>query len=360
MKRFLLSFFLVLVFAGGFAAWWFLRDTPDKVLHDGMAGLIGLQTAAIWNLDVGWRGVQSNATTGFTLVSQADLSDLTHPRLLGGLRIGAVGTAQQEDQTGDIVLEKNAVAVRPRSVNADWQALAQRLSGTATGTIFLAVNRDAFLRSVGYGEAIAKGNGADVRSALSSVYPVVVPSGAVTVTASGLRTFKSVPFRLDKQSVKAFVISLVRAWANADPSADEYAWVDRVTSGIQGGTYVMTIDAATRKPVRVSGAFDAMDDAGAPTGHVTFTLDLDGIGQPVGIGIPGEVKDVTAQTVMHSTTFTLPSSGNRAEPFAGAASGTGISATGSPDFVHIGNVINEKDIDLFSKYSEELRNKKKQ
>lgn len=360
MKRFLLSFFLVLVFAGGFAVWWLLRDTPEKVLHDGMAGLIGMRTAAVWNLDVGWRGVQSNATTGFTLVSQADVSDLTHPRLLGGLRIGAVGTAQQEDQTGDIVLEKNAVAVRPRSVNADWQAMAERLSGGSTGTLFLAVNRDAFLRSVGYGEAITKGNGPDVRAALQAVFPVVVPSGSVTVTMSGLRTFKSVPFRLDRQSVKAFIISLVRAWVDGDPTPDEYAWVDRATSGIGGGAFVMTIDAATRKPVRLSGAFDAMNDADAPTGHVTFTLDLDGIDQPVGIGIPGEVRDVTAQTVMHSTTFTLPSSGNRAEPFAAAATGTGISATGSPDFVHIGNVINEKDIDLFTKYSEELRNKKKQ
>jgi len=358
MRRFLAACSLVVLIIGGFVLWWYSRDTPAKVLRDGFGQLIEMKSAKQVTADISSTNPVTHVTTGFTSVSEVNVADLTHPQSLGILRIGARSSSEQ-DQTIDLVIDKLQAALRPRSVTSQYRSLYQQLSGDATGTTFLAVNRDAYLKANGYTEAIAKGKTADVRAALQYLLPIIVPGNVLTYSAD--KSQVSATFRFDRRTLQPFLIVLVHAWTGDNPTIDEYAWIDRATEDLARGQFMLTINRKTRVPLSLVGNFDLVDDAqrSYATTHVAFQLS--GINEPVSISIPQISKDVTAQVTKPENSTTLPTSGERSASSTSffAASGTSVGdITGGVYVTSVGNVVPETQIDLFQKYSDELRKNK--
>ncbi len=356
MKRALLIFLAILAIGGVLALWWYLRDTPEKVLRDGMTAIVTAKTAKTFNLDVSWTDYRTRQTSGFSSYSQIDLKDLAKPRSLGVLRLSASDVKGQE-QTGDLILEKDAIAMRPRSVKAEWRQLAQELTQDPLGDTFMLVNRDMFLSQQGYEEALARGASEAIRKALSFAVPVFVAAGDITPgTSDGLETL-AVPFRADKNSIKPFILSFITAWNSDNPTPKEIAWADSVTEMLAAGKYRIVIAKITREPVEISGEIPQYDAQGHEIKHIKFTLAIGGLNQKVNIGIPEKAKDVTNQTVAKQKLQALPQAKLKPLP-TGTSTVDGAKAgqvsTSTP------KLINERETDLFNKYYEDMQRKKRQ
>lgn len=348
MKRFLVVLFFLAAVGGAGAYWWLTRESPGKVLEDGLQSLLNLRTANVVTLDVASTDLAAGVTSGFTLIAQADVADVTHPRALGVLRL-ASKTTTEEDQTIDAVLEKDRLAVRPRYVKPEYRALAAELGGGATD-VFLSVNRDAYLGHLGVPVIVAKGKDAAVRSAFAFILPALIPGDEVETAEEDGRTLVSTTFRFDRRSTQPFLINLFRAWKGSDPSVGEYGWIDRVTEGLAQGSFRLTIDTSTREVVRFAGRWPVVDDEGRELRLLNVTVEIEGAGGGTSIRMPEDAKDVTAMIIQQPKNVPLPTAG-----FRGGTST--IPATGTRETV-IEPVRGRPQIDLFQQYSEELRKRK--
>lgn len=361
MKRAWLVLFLAVVLVCGGLAWWFFRDTPEKVIRDGFGRLIAAKTLKSAIVDVAWTDPTTRVTTGFAFAGQADTKDLTRPRALGVLGL-AEGVLGQEEQTTDVVLEQDRIALRPRSVSADFRDLYERLVEDPQGKRFAVISRDPFLNRFNHGSFISHGQSVDIRANLPAFIQVVRVSGEWKKSGLPGNRIVTVPFRIDEASVKPFLISLVRTWNNDNPTPDDLAWVERTSAGLARGSFSITINRDTRAPKVIEGQWPLVDDRGAEVLRLRVRFETSGLDMPVAIGIPEEFKDVTEQTVKTKTGTSLPVSGSRTLPSSGSASGTQTGATGTTPFGGIDTtpirLINENDTDLFHKYLEELKSKK--
>lgn len=357
MKRIWAAIFLALLIGGGFALWWFLRDTPEKALRDGFAALLGLKTAKSLNLEVSWTDPASRTTTGFGFSGQVDLKSWTRPRALGVLRVGA-SSAGGQNQTGDIVIESDSLALRPRSVSPELRRYAQSLSNDPSDETFLVVGRDAFLNEKGFPKAIANGENEALKRDAVFVIPALVPvSGLVRGMDEGRQTVKST-FRVDKKSIEPVLLTLVRSWMGDNPTPEEYGWAATAAASLASGRFELTLDAATRQPLFLRGEFDQLDETGKGIRKIAFSLGLSGHGQKVNIGIPEKSKDVTSAAVLKAQQrATLPQAKLRTLP--GGATGTNFGAKNTVS-TSTGKMINEKETDLFEIYYEEMLRKKNQ
>lgn len=356
MKRALLIFLAILAIGGVLALWWFLRDTPDKVLRDGLTALVTAKSARTSNLDVSWTDFRTRQTSGFSSYSQIDLKDLAKPRSLGVLRLAA-SDVQSQDQTGDLILEKDVIALRPRSVKTEWRQLAQDLTKDPLGDTFLVINRDLFLSQQGYEEALARGGSDAIRKALSFAVPVFVATGKISSGVSEGQETLAVPFKAEKNSIKPFILSFIAAWNNDNPTPKEIAWTDMVTDMLAAGKFRIVITKATRQPLEISGEIPQSDAQGHEIRRIKFTLEIGGLNQKVNIGIPDNAKDVTNQTVAKQRLQALPQAKLKPLP----------SNTSTVDGAKAGRIststpklINERETDLFNKYYEDLLRKKRQ
>jgi len=357
MKRTIAAIFLVLVLGGGFGLWWFLRDTPEKVLRDGFSSLISLKTAKTCSLDVSWTDIAARTTTGFSYSGQIDLKSWTRPRALGAIRIGA-GAAEGQNQTGDIVIETDAVALRPRSVSPELRAYAESLSKDPSGETFLVLGRDAVLDDKGFAKAVSNAPGEDLKREAAFVVPALAPIGKLVQGSEAGRPTVTAAFRVDRKSITPVLLALVKVWMGDNLTPDEYGWVETVSPSLSSGNFELTLDKATRLPLRLKGTFGQIDASGVETRKISFKLALEGHNQKVSIGIPDKSKDVTETTILKKQTrAALPQARLRVLP--GNATGTGAMKPGAAP-TSTGKMIDEKETDLFDKYYEEMVRKKNQ
>lgn len=357
MKRTLAAIFLVLLLGGGLALWWFMRDTPEKVLRDGFTALLNLKTAKSFSLDTSWTDISGRTTTGFDYTGEIDLKSWIRPRALGAIRLGAA-TAEGQNQTGDMVVESDAIALRPRSVSQELRSYAESLSKDPTGETFLVVSRDAFLEDRGYVKAISKGTMADLRREAAFLIPTLIPvGGLVQGTEAGHPSVKAV-FRIDRKAITPVLISLVKAWMGDNPTPEEYGWVEDASAALASGRFEMTLDKTTRLPLRLKGTFSRLDASGKELTRISFDMELAGHDQKVNIGIPEKAKDVTETVVLKSQPrASLPQAKLRALP--AAATSTEALKRGEIS-TSTGKMIDEKGTDLFDRYYEEMLRKKNQ
>jgi hypothetical protein len=357
MKRIVAAIFALSVLGGIFGLWWFLHDTPEKVLRDGFIAMLKLKTAKSLALDISWTDVVTRTTTGFAYAGQADLKSWTRPRALGILRLGAA-TAQGQNQTGDIIVESSALALRPRSVRQELRTYYEKLSNDPTDTVFLVIDRDTFLGNRGFAKAVSDGDTENLKRQASFIIPALVPIGGLTEGTEAGRPSVTASFRIDRKSIQAVLIELIKAWMKDNPTPEEYGWADMASVNLATGRFELTLDKTTRLPLTLKGTFSQLDETGKETRKISFTLAFDGHNQKVDIGIPEKSKDVT-QTIIQkvqSRSF-LPQAKLRALP--GAATTTGAAKHGAIS-TSTGKMINEKETDLFEKYYEEMMKKKNQ
>jgi hypothetical protein len=356
MKRILSAIFLVLILGGSVWLWWFLRDTPEKALRNGILGMINLKTAKNLELDLSWTDLERRTTTGFGYAGQADLKSWTRPRALGVIRLGAA-SAETENMAGDLVVEDVALALRPRSVSSAWRAYAESLSKDATGGTFLVIDRDAFLEWFKFDKAIS--NAAQEKLKLEAAFfiPTLIPTSGLKASESGSKQTISVSFRVDRVSIEPVLLALVKAWMSDNPTPDEYRWAEAAAASLASGEFELTIDGRTRKPLNIKGTFSQVDAGGKKTRAVSFALSLDGHDQKVEIGIPEQSREVTQETVKREQPKgVLPQAQLRTLP--GSATGTGgFKPYDIP--TSTGKMIDERETDLFDKYYEEMLRKKK-
>lgn len=344
MKRVLLVLLLVLVVGGGGAAWFILRDTPDKVLQDGARALMTLQSADSFSAEISLTDLTARTTSGYSLEGQIDASDLTRVSGLGVVRVGAK-TQQGQDETLDIVVASSTIAFRPNDVTAEHREQYAKHAGSPTSTAFLLFGRDAFLEKFGYAGLVAKGASQDVRATFQFLLPLLASDGALQRTDLNGKPVVTAGFRFNRNELRAFLIALVKSWTGKSPTPDEYAWVERTAGGLSRGEWTISIHRGTRTPVQITGSFPLIDDYNIEKQRVRFTMNLAGLNLPVDISSPGDVVDVTA-TIRTADLSALPGSESRIVP-SGFVPSPVITES------------QKKQIDLFSKYQEEIRRKKR-
>lgn len=343
MKRFLVILLALLAVGGSVGAWWVLHDTPAKILKDAVATLAGTKRLSRFALDVAVTDNATRVTTGFAFVGQADFSDLVRPQALGVLRLAAKD-AQSQDEDADFILLANKLAFRPRSAMPPSVARFKELAGNAP---FAVVNRDEFLVRNGWPSLVGKGTDPKIRQSVQFVQPILVPQGGILASDDGAQ--ETVEFVLDRNAVRPFLVNLVEAWAGRRPTAAEYGWAQRASLDAGRGTYALTIDKASREPRFLDADIPLIREAdNEVVGRIQATVAFEGFGDAVRIAAPAGAKDVTIALLRPNSTSTLPTSGDR-EGAVPAATGT-AAVTGS-------DLLQGKDIDVFSSYYDEINNR---
>lgn len=329
MKRVFLAVFGIVLVSGG-VIWWFLRDTPQKAVRDGLRRLMEVESIALVVGRVAWTNPETRVTTGFDFVGQLDTQDLTRPRALGALRLGE-GLAGEE-QIEDIILEKNRLA---------------RRRGVRSGR-FTVVNRNAFLKERRHSGLVAGGKTEDVRETLPALIPTVRASESWKKTKAEGNRLVTVPFTLEGNALRPFLIALLRVWHNDALSPDELALIDRASLGLSRGQFQITVRRDTRVPTQLRGEWPLVDIEGKERLRLRFQIDLAGINRRVSIVIPADAEVDREKIAPRLPQPALPSSPS--------ASGTLSFPITLPDKAI--RMINEKDVDLFHKYLEEMKRKK--
>ena len=348
MKRIL--FFLlaaVLVVGGGLTAI-LLSDTPQKAVQGGLSHLVAMQGAQEIQLNVSWTDSKTKATTGFTYTGALDLRDLLAPNTSGLLRVGA-GVQSAIDQTGDVVALGDQVELRPRSVGPEWRAVYQRFVGITTTTQpYVRFDRDTLLLALDPNFPAITATSSDMRRALAFFPPVAAPQGDLMQANTSLGMLDVVDFTLDRNSFDPFLYNLLKAWYGRNPTAEELVLVDRLMQSAGAGTYRMAVTKDTRLPVELDGQFPYLGaDMKPTTVMVHFTLGLQGVGELPSITLPPNAVDASLGLTGAQADLSLPSAAN--------ATGThvGLSAIGAQPT--IGQIVNNKQIDLYDTYIDTLR-----
>lgn len=344
MKRFLVLLLVLCAAVGGVGAWWALRDTPARVLKDAVTTLADAKRLSRVELDVAITDNATRVTTGFTFVGRADLSDLVRPQALGVLRLAAKDASSQ-DEDADFILLSNKLAFRPRNAMPPSVARFKELAGTAP---FAIVNRDEFLARSGWPSLVGKGTDPEIRQSLRFVEPILLPQGDLVDSEDG--TLRTVEFTLDRNAARPFLVNLVESWAGRRPTAAEYGWAQRASLDAGRGTYALTVDTATREPRFLDADIPLVREAdNEVVGRIQATLAFEGFGDAVRVAAPADAKDVTIALLRPNSTSTLPTSGDR-EGAVPAVTGTAAATTGS-------DLLQGKDIDVFSSYYDEIDNR---
>ncbi len=348
MKRLIIVLILVIFAGAGFGYWWYLRDSPQKVLRDGIFSLNTAVSAGQLRADFAITDRKSGTTSGFSFLGELEAKDAIKVQLLGVVSIGAK-TTTENDQSLDVVLTSEKIALRPRSVVREFQELAEKYTGDATGQTFILTDRDVFFDKVGYPAAVGKGKSDDVRSAFLYVLPALIPDGPIWKSDKVNGKNVSVNFRFDRSATAPFLIDLIRSWRKAASSVEEYAWINRASEGLVRGNFKMTLDQKSRQIVSLSGSWPMVDEQKEEIVRLNVALNFWGLNQAVSIQTPDLVKDITEFLSKRAAPMTLPSSTFR----PGATTDTRLLIPRAEN--EIGG--KKPEIDLFNKYSEELRKK---
>jgi hypothetical protein len=355
MRRVLLVIAAFLCIGGIILAWWFLRDTPEKVLRDGFGKLLNAKTAASVIAEIAWTDPNTRVTTGFGAAGQLDVKDLGRPRALGVIRL-----AEREgriEETADVIIELDRFAIRPRSVTPESRARYQDLVGDPEGVQFAVIARDPFLNGNNWSQAIAQGETETIRSTVKSFPSVIAVAGPWKREIDRI----SVPFRIDGEALKPFLSATLQAWANDSPTPQDLVWMNRVATGLARGQFSLTINRQTREPMTLQGEWSDLNEKGEEMLRYRIRFDISGLNRSVNIAIPENAKDITDKLVVPKATGGLRPATLRTLP--SATTGTGVSAglewnaSGTYDLTP-GNVVNEDDVDLFHKYLEDLKRQK--
>jgi hypothetical protein len=352
MKRALLVILLILLGAGGIAAWIIFRDTPEKVLRDGLVRLVSARSFGSAVLDVAWTDPSVRVTTGFSAAGRLSLSDIVRPEFLGVIRTGE-GVFGKES-SGNLIVSQDAIALRPIETDGQVQAKYLSIVGSVTGTPFVLIDRDTFLSRNGYERSIPTGTDEDVRGVLAFAGPVIVPTGG-WVKESGRSV--SVPFRIERDAARSFLTAFIAAWKGSDPSVEELSRINRLTDDLARGTFWLTVDRSTREPLAVRAAWPFLDERGVERLRLRTRLDLRERNAPVIIGLPAQGIDATARLYPGGSSV-LPSAAARSGgllPIPSSSSGTGL-RSGTLD-TPTRRLIDEQQTDLFHTYLEELNHR---
>lgn len=344
MKRFLVFLCLLVLLGSGGAAWWYLRDTPEKVLRDTVIALQHVRTIPDAVLDVAWLNAATRSTTGFTASMQLDVKDLSLPKALGVLRIGAQA-GQNQDQILDVAFDGNALVIRPQDVSPEWFAYYQGLVQTTSSQPFVKILREPFLKKFDYASAISKEKDAELRALLPSLGPTLYAvSELETNTVDGQKQV-SLSFRFLRDGLQPLLIALGKAWKGTIPlTAKEYAWLERVTDDMLAGDFRVTLDASTRQLVRLEGSWPDIEQNADTGGDVRFRLDFSQVNGKVTIVLPSDAKDVTGLIAPGSVPTALPNAVGK-EGYV-ASSSTQVETPSYP-----------RDTDAFSRYYDVMKKK---
>jgi hypothetical protein len=293
MKRVLFLLCAMLLAAGIAATWWVLRDTPEKVLADGMGRLLDAQTIQSAVLDIAWTSPSTRVTTGIGFAGQVDLRDSVHPRLIGVVSAGE-GLLGPE-QTADVVLDAGRLAFRPHTVTPAMQDTFLSLVGATSAHPFAVLDTSPFFQSKGY--PVLAGHATETRAVISSFPSLVQPAGDWIVNDSTPDAIVTIPFQFDRNSIRPFLIALINAETGKEPDAKTLVGVDRAVEYLLRGTFLLTINRQTREPLTLQAAWPVLDAQHNETLRVRIRLDISGINKPVAIQIPEGVVDITKQLV---------------------------------------------------------------
>ncbi|MFH1621425.1 MAG: hypothetical protein ABIB04_05085, partial [Patescibacteria group bacterium] len=232
--------------------------------------------------------------------------------------------------------------------NREYQELSQKYTGDASGETFILADRDVFFNKLNYPAAVGLGASDDVRAAFAYALPALIVDGPLETITNDGGDYASVNFRFDRSATAPFLIDLIRAWRKATSTVEEYAWIDRAAQGLTRGNFNMVLDSRSRQVVRLSGNWPMFNEQGEEQAKLNVTIDFLGLNQSVVIDVPAPVKDITDLLSKRIEPTTLPSSALR----PGVTTGTETLQPSQEE-----RVIQKPEIDLFNKYSEELKKK---
>jgi hypothetical protein len=349
--------------------WWLFRDTPEKVLRDGLKNLLAAQSVEQITWEVAWSDPQTRITTGVNFAGQVNAKDMARPQFLGVVELGdgvAVGA-----QIADLVLISDKIAVRPRRVTAEYLSQYKILSGDTENKNFIYFSRDKLLSDQKLDHFTAQGEPSEIRIQASAF------SGAVSVAGDwkkqravyfGLRKISArlatVPFRINESTMRSTLTSFLKTWRDVKLAPADLQWINRSSQGLARGLFSLTVDQSSRLPVSLEGEWPVLDDQEHELFRVRVKLALQGLNQPVNIALPENAKDAT-KTILK----TSPSKAALPSASARTGSSTGVEIPfGSPTTLDSSIVfdtstreyVDVENIDLWHKYMEELKKKKEQ
>lgn len=371
MKRGLLVIIGVILLMVIAVAWWFLRDTPEKALRDGLNNLLTAKSAEQAALEIAWTNPETRVTTGVNFVGQVDAGDLTRPQFLGVLELGD-GVAAGA-QIADLVLIPDKLALRPRRVTSDYWSQYQTWSGDAKNKNFIFFDRDKLLLDRELNRFMAQGPPQDIRAQAAAFYGAVKISGEWKKQRAvyfGLRKVSarlaSVPFQINESAMRSALASFLNVWHDAALTPGDLQWINRSSRGLARGLFRLTLDQDSRLPVSLEGGWPVLDDQDREILRVRVKLTLDGLNRSVSISLPENAKDATKSILKQSALgATLPSSPARAGSQTTTGAETPFRIPAAPESSIIFDTstreyIDVENIDLWHKYMEELKKKKSQ
>lgn len=345
MKRALFVFLFLLLALGAGAAWWYLRDTPEKVMRDAVVSMASMRTIPEATLDVAWKNSRTQATTGFTALVQADVRDASLPLFMGILRIGAQ-SMQDQDQILDIAADKKVVVFRPQEVSAEWEAKYLALAETTSSRPFLQMSREAFLKTTGYQNAIAQDKDAELRKLVPFLLPTIYAASDIQKTqlADG-RDAVTLDIRFLREGLQPLLIALGKAWKGKTPlTASDYAWIEKLADNMLAGDFQIVLDAKTRQLSHLEGTWPDIEGQVATGGQVRFRLDIADINGKVIIEIPKQAVEVTAKLAPGLVPSALQTGGAKEGYIAPTSTDETVSSF-------------PRDTDAFSRYYDTMKRK---
>lgn len=351
MKRALLVLLCALLGIGIFALWSVVRDTPDKVLRDGVIRLVTADSFESITADVAWTNPSTRVTTGFEAAGRVRISDIAAPEFLGVVQTGE-GVFGNES-SANVLVSQNVLALRPIDVDPSLEQRYVSLIGATTGTPFITMRRDAFLERTGYASWLPHGAATSIQRVLSIASPIVAATGP-WVKESG--RLVSVPFRIDREAFRSFSIALATAWRGGELSVDDLTQIDRRANDLARGTFWLTVDRGSREPVSLRAAWPVLDEQGVERLRIRVRIDMHGRNAAGMIGLPAHGMDVTSQIMLDKGTE-LRSANRRAEDALVPGSISVTSVRGGMIETPTLRLIDEQQTDIFQTYLEELNHR---
>ncbi len=351
MKRALLVLLCALLGIGIFAVWSVVRDTPEKVLRDGMVRLATADSFESIAADVAWTNPSTRVTTGFEAAGRIRISDIVAPEFLGVIQTGE-GVFGKES-SANLLVSQSALALRPIDVDSSLTQRYLSLIGDATGTPFVMMNRDAFVDRLGYAAWMPHGASTSIRRVLSLASPIVLATGP-WVKESG--RVVSIPFRIDRDAFRSFLIALATAWKGGELSVEDLTQIDRRTNDLARGTFWLTVDRSSREPVSLRAAWPVLDEQGIERLRLRIRVDLHGRNAAGPTGLPAHGIDVTSQIVLDKGTE-LRTADRRSEDALVPGSISATSVRGGMIETPTLRLIDEQQTDVFQTYLEELNHR---
>lgn len=320
MKRILVLFLFIAIVVGSIYAWMVLRPRPSNLLKTSLRHLIHSTVLPVQG-SLQWESAdetqQNFKFTGWTsYAGTVDLRDLSLIR--GNGMMGYSSSPNASDfETANIVLTQDRIAFQEKQFKTERSEWIRSFVVTSTPTdAWFTINRQTFLKELGYPKAIAKGKGEDLRKILDQMeiqkWLVIISSSEQLYVG---REYMSIRVRVKEDEFFSGLLSLISAWNAEKPSSQDIVWAKSIARNVAHGEWELMIDEGAGDIVSLTGKWQNVDSQETILGRATLSLVF-------GYGLSGKIPTATISKDaidITSALYTkkkgeLPSSGERKLP----------------------------------------------